>query len=132
MSQINWAEVLGWGEEELGDLRYVAYSYLKQGIYDIALTFFHAIEVLSPHTAYDLQTIGAIYLQMGSSLKALDYCDRALKLDPRHLPTQLNRAKALFMLGYKQQGLMQAVILEKQKEDSTIAEQAQALVLSYL
>ena len=131
MSQINWTEVLGWGDEELGDLRYVAYSYLKQGIYDIALTFFHAIEVLSPHTAYDLQTIGAIHLQQGSSLKALDYFDRALKLDPQHLPTQLNRAKALFMLGYKQQGLMQAASLEKQQEDKPIAEQAQALVLSY-
>jgi len=130
MSQIDWTEILGWGNEEIEDLRYVAYSYLKQGLYDIALTFFNAIEVLSPHTAYDSQTIGAIYLQLGSSLKALDYLDRALKLEPQHLPTQLNRAKALFMLGYKQQGLAQAMYLGKQPDEG-IAAQAQALVLSY-
>lgn len=130
MSQINWLEILGWGKNELEDLRFVAYSYIKQGIYDVALTFFDALTVLSPPNTYDLQTIGAIHLQMGNGLKALDFLDRALKLDPTHLPTQVNRAKALFMLGYKRQGLMQAVELEK-KEDRDIAAQATALILAY-
>ncbi len=129
VSQINWVETLGWGKEELNDLRYVAYSYIKQGIYDTALTFFHAITVLEPPTAYDLQTIGAIYLQMGNDLKALDHLDRALKLDPTHVLTQLNRAKALFSLGYKQQGIAQALSIEKQA-DKTLAEQAMALILA--
>lgn len=130
MSNMNWLEILGWGEPEITDLRYVAYSYIRQGIYDVALTFFDALAVLSPPTAYDLQTIGALYLQMGNGLKALDFLDRALKMDPHHLLTQLNRAKALFMLGYKRQGLLQVLELEK-KPDKEIASQASALVLAY-
>ena len=130
MSKLNWTEILGWGKEELDDLRYVAYSYIRQGIYDVALTFYDALAVLTPPSSYDLQTIGALHLQMGSGLKALDYLDRALKLDPNHLPTQLNRAKALFMLGYKRQGLVQAMELEKSVEKE-ISSQASALILSY-
>lgn len=130
MSQLKWTEILGWGKEELDDLRYVAYSYIKQGIYDVALTFFDALAVLAPPTAYDLQTIGALYLQVGNGLKALEYIDRSLRLDPSHLPTQLNRAKALFLLGYKRQGLAQALELEKSK-DQQISSHASALILSY-
>lgn len=130
MSQFNWLEILGWGDGEVNDLRYVAYSYIKQGIYDVALTFFDAVTVLSPPIAYDLQTIGALHLQLGNGLKALDFLDRALKLEPNHLLTKLNRAKALFMLGYKRQGLMQVLELEK-CPDAEIAKQAGALVLAY-
>lgn len=127
---VNWKEVLGWKNEELDDLRFVAYSYIKQGIYDVALTFFDAISVLAPPTSYDLQTLGALHLQLGNGLKALDFLDRALKADPSHTRTQLNRAKALFMLGYKRQGLIQAIELEK-SNDSDIASAASALILSY-
>lgn len=127
---MNWLEILGWGQGEIDDLRYVAYSYVRQGIYDVALTFFDALTVLSPYTPYDFQTIGALYLQMGNGIKSLDFLDRALKLDPSHLATQLNRAKALFMLGYKRQGLIQAMELEK-CPDKEIAAAASALLLAY-
>jgi len=127
---MNWMEILGWGKEEISDLRSVAYSYIKQGIYDVALIFFDALSVLSPPIPYDMQTIGALYLQVGDGLKSLDYLDRALKMDPTHLPSQLNRAKALFMLGYKRQGLVQAMELEK-CPDKEIASQASALILAY-
>ena len=127
---MDWKEVLGWKNEELDDLRFVAYSYIKQGIYDVALTFFDALSVLTPPTVYDLQTLGALHLQMGNGLKALDYLDRALKADPTHAQSQLNRAKTLFMLGYKRQGLMQAMELEK-SSNPDISSAASALILSY-
>ena len=126
---MQWTEILGWGNEELDDLRSVAYSYIAQGIYDVALTFLSALVVLAPPTAYDLQTIGALHLQLGHGLKALDHLDRALRLDPTHVPSQLNRAKALFSLGYKQQGIAQALLVEKQAE-KTLAGQASALILA--
>jgi tetratricopeptide (TPR) repeat protein len=126
----NWMDMLGWGKNEIDDLRFVAYSYIKEGIYDVAITFFDALEVLTPPTSYDLQTLGALHLQIGNGLKALDYLDRALKLDPTHLPTQLNRAKTLFMLGYKRQGLLVAKELEK-NENKDVQEQAAALILAY-
>nr|NGX59601.1 hypothetical protein [Chlamydiota bacterium] len=113
MSDVNWLEVLDWGENELEDLRFVGFSYLKQGKYDIALTFFEALVVLTLGNPYDLQTLGAIHLQQNNNLQALNYIERALKIDPDHLPTKLNRAKALLALGYKRQGIRQAEELSK-------------------
>jgi hypothetical protein len=67
---------------------------------------------------------------MGNGLKALDYLDRALQLEPMNLAAQMNRAKALFMLGYKRQGLLAAVELAK-NDNKDISSQASALILAY-
>jgi len=130
MSDVNWLEILDWGGDELEDLRFVGYSYLKQGKYDIALSFFEALAVLNPENSYDLQTLGALHLQLNNNLMALNYIERSLKIDPDHLPTRLNRAKALFALGYKKQALREAEELEK-CEDKSIADQASALLMAY-
>lgn len=127
---MDWLSVLGWTAEELEDLRFVGYSYIKQGKYDIALSFFEALVVLSPQSAYDLQTVGALYLQQNNNLMALNYIEKALKVSPNHTPTLLNRAKVLFALGYKKQGLMQAKALETHP-DEVIAGQASALLMAY-
>jgi len=129
MSQINWIEILGWNQEELEDIRFVGYSYLKQGLYTTATTFFEALIVLDPNNNYDLQTLGALYLQQGNNLMALNYLEKATKLNPTHAPTLLNRTKALFALGYKKQALLQAKALEK-NPDEPIASQASALILA--
>ncbi len=130
MSQADWLSILGWNKEELEDLRFVGYSYIKQGQYDIAITFFEALAILSPESAYDLQTLGALYLQKGNNLMALNYIEKAIKLDPGHLATLLNRTKALLALGYKRQALAQARALENCTEEQ-IAGQAQALIMAY-
>lgn len=130
MSNVNWLDLLGWGNGEIEDLRFVGYSYIKQGHYDIALKFFEALATLSDQNEYDLQTLGAIYLQMGNNLSALNYLERAIKVNATHYPTLLNRAKALLLLGYKRQGLMQAKMLET-NGDQQIADQAKALLLAY-
>lgn len=130
MSDINWLEVLDWGGEELEDLRFVGYSYLKQGKYDIALTFFEALAVLNPENAYDLQTLGALHLQLGNNLMALNFLERSLKITPDHLPTKLNRAKTLFALGYRRQAVKEAKALAE-STDKSIADQASALLLAY-
>ena len=130
VQQVEWLSILGWSEEELEDLRFVGYSYIKQGKYDLAVTFFEALALLKPDSLYDIQTLGALYLQTGNNLMALNYIEKALKIDPTHPPTLLNRTKALFSLGYKRQGLMQARMLEKHSQEQ-IANQAQALILAY-
>ena len=130
MSHINWLEILGWNLEELEDIRFVGYSYIKQGHYEIATTFFEALVILSSETTYDLQTLGALYLQKGNNFAALNYLEKAAKADPLHSPTLLNRAKALFALGYKKQGIMQAKALESVAEEE-ISNQASALLLAY-
>lgn len=130
MSDVNWLNILGWDDSQLEDLRFVGYSYIKQGKYDIALKFFEALVVLNPKSEYDLQTLGALYLQMGNNLSALDFLERAIKINKDHGPTLLNRAKALFLLGYKKQGIDQVKILENHPL-TEVANQAKALALAY-
>lgn len=130
MSQVDWLSILGWDKTELEDLRFVGYSYIKQGKYDVAITFFEALVILSPDSLYDLQTLGALYLQKGNNLMALNYIEKAVKIDPTHLPTLLNRSKALFALGYKRQALAQAQSVQTCPQEQ-IADQAKALILAY-
>jgi tetratricopeptide (TPR) repeat protein len=127
---MNWMEILGWDENNLEDIRFVGYSYLKEGKYEIATNFFKALNVLSPNSWYDLQALGNLFLQQGQSLEALNYIDQSLKLNPRHAPTLLNRVKALFLLGYNKQAISQAQILLRCK-NRTVASQAKALISSY-
>jgi tetratricopeptide (TPR) repeat protein len=130
MSKINWREVLGWSEEHLEDLRYAGYAYLRQGKYEIAISFFEALTILDPESAYDAQTLGALYLQVNNPAKALKCFDRALKLEADHAPTLLNLCKAFFMLGKKEEGLKLAEIL-KNEPDPTISNAAKALLLAH-
>lgn len=130
MSKINWNKTLGWTEEDLDDIRFAAYSYIRQGKYDIAISFFDALIILEPDNAYNFQTLGALHLQMGNAAKALKYLDRALKLDADHTPTLLNLTKAFFMLGKRDEGLKLANIL-KDEPDPSVANIAKALILAY-
>ncbi len=130
MSKINWLKSLGWNEDQVEDLRYAGYAYIRQGKYDIALPFFEALTVLDPNSSYDAQTLGALYLQLNNPVKALKCFDKALKLEADHAPTLLNVTKALFMLGKKEEGLKLAHILEREP-DREIANVAKALILAY-
>lgn len=130
MSNIDWIDILGWQEDQLSDIRFVGYTYIKQGKWEIALTFFEALHILIPNNPYDLQTLGALHLQQGSNFKALNYIEKALKINPDHEPTKLNRAKALFALGFRKQALTQAKALATSKMKK-VANQAEALVIAY-
>lgn len=130
MSSVEWSDVLGWDGEAIEDLRYLGYAYIKQGKYDIARSFFEALMTLSNQNPYDLQTLGGIYLEVGKNLQALNTIEQALKLDPHHSETLLNRAKALFALGYRRQALAQTNSLLKDA-NPLIANQASALLLAY-
>ena len=130
MSSVQWSDILGWDSEALEDLRYLGYAYLKQGKYEIARSFFEALITLSGQNSYDLQTLGALYLETGKNLQALNTIEQALKIDPHHAETLINRAKALFALGYRRQALAQANSLLRDT-NTAIANQASALLLAY-
>jgi tetratricopeptide (TPR) repeat protein len=130
MAKVNWKETLKWEQEQLDDLRFAGYSYLRQGKYDIAFTFFEALTILDPNNSYDNQTLGALYLQLGNPIKAMQYLDKALELEPNHVHTLLNLSKTMFLLGRKEEGLKLAKTLSKHKEPS-VANIAKALLLAY-
>lgn len=128
---INWMEKLGWTDEHIEDLRYTGYSYVRQGKYEIALAFFQALSVLDPNSAYDAQTLGAIYLQINDTAKAMACFEKALKLETdEHGPTLLNLAKTLFAMGKIDEGIKIAQMLKNEK-NQTIANVAKALILAY-
>lgn len=130
MSKIKWREKLKWNDEQLDELRLAGYAYLRQGKYEIAISFFEALAVIDQDSAYDAQTLGALYVQLGNIPKALKWLDQALKMDADHAPTLLNLCKVLFMMGKKSEGLKLANILKNEK-DSNIANVASALILAY-
>lgn len=130
MGRVNWCEVLGWNDEQMEDLRYLAYAYIRQGKYEIAIPFFEALTALDPNSSYDAQTLGALYLQVNDPAKALKCFDKALMLEADHAPTLLNLTKALFMMGKNDEGLKLANIL-KNELDPAISNVAKALILAY-
>lgn len=128
--RVNWREKLGWSDEQLEDLRITGFAYIRQGKYNIAIPFFEALTVLDPESAYDAQTLGALYVQVGNPAKALRYLDRALKLERDHGPTLLNLAKAFLMLGNKREGLKIAGILRKSR-DPRLRSMSEALFMAF-
>lgn len=130
MSRIQWKEQLHWTNEHLEELRQAGFAYIRQGKYDMALPFFEALVVLDLDSAYDFQTLGALYIQLNEPKKALKILDRALQLDGEHGPTLLNVAKALVMVGKKAEGLKLAHVLQKDS-NSAVASIAKALILAY-
>lgn len=125
-----WRAVLGWGDTELEELRNAGYSFLRQGHYQKAILFFDALVILDPMSVYDAQTLGGLYLQVGENEKALQVLDQALRLQGDHLPTLLNKTKALFCLGRLNEASAIATYLTSCGEP-TIANDAEALLLGY-
>lgn len=131
MSKINWMEQLGWTDEQIEDLRYTGFSYVRQGKYDIALSFFEALTTLDPKNVYDIQTLGAIYLQLNQQDNAIKSLKTALALEPpTPAPILLNLAKTYFSIGKKEEGIQ---IIRNLKNDTNpaISNMAKALLLAY-
>jgi len=124
---MDWQSYLEISDESLQELRSVGFLYVQQGCYDIALDIFIALSILSPGNSYDLQTIGTIYLEKSKYPEALEYLDKAIKIDPKNNLIILNMAKTLLSLGYKAEGIAQAKIVAESK-DPKFAIQAAALI----
>lgn len=123
-------QILGIRQDQMDDLRLAGYCYIKQGVYDIAITFFEGLVTLNPLSLYDLQTLGALYLQTAQYDKALQFLDKALTIEPRHNYTRLNKAKTLFLSGQSDKAKTLCMEL-KRVNDSVISKQASALLLAH-
>jgi tetratricopeptide (TPR) repeat protein len=130
MAKVNWREILGWTDEQLEELRFSGFSFLREGHYQKAILFFEALVILDPKSAYDAQTLGALYLQLGEGQKALNILNQALALDPLHEPTLLNKTKALIALNQRHEAVEIAKQLS-QSPDATISGDAFALLSAY-
>lgn len=127
---MDWCDILGWTEEQLQDLRATGYSYVVQGLYARAAVFFEALVAINPKSTYDIQTLGAIYLQTGQIDLALSHLEKALDLQPTHLSTLLNKTKALLISGKLAEGLALAQSLTR-APNSHVRNLAEALIMAY-
>ncbi len=126
---MQWLDILNWSDHHLEELRFIGFSYLEQGKYDLALVFFEALTVLEADNNSDLQTLGALHLEKGNNVKALEYLDRSLEMK-KDEGALLNRVLTLFKLAHKEQALTEAKLLIN-AQDQEIAMQAQALIMAF-
>ena len=127
---MNWLEVLGWTDDQVKDLRFVAYTYLRQGKYDFAKTFFKTLTTLKKDNAYDLRTLGAIHVQLDEFEEALSCLEQSLEFEPDHRLALLNKTKALLGLNRKDEALKLAKVLSKH-ENEYVSDRAEALIMAW-
>jgi len=126
----NLKELMGWGDKEIEDLRYLGYAYAREGVYETAQSIFEGILAIEPDGEYDNQTIGAIYLEKGMNEEARVALERALQINPNHTDTVLNHTKSLFLLGRIDEASAKAKKLQG-NQNMKIASEASSLLLAY-
>lgn len=84
----------------------VGYAQFEAGQYDQARRIFEGLTTLAPGVAYYPSAVAAVALQQGQPHTALNYYDRALLRDPKHVPSLVGRGDALLQLGRTQDGLV--------------------------
>lgn len=120
--------ILGWKIDDLNNLQFIGFSYIKQGKFEIAKTLFEALEVLHPEDPYNLSTLGGLYIETKEPYKALNVLEKALMLDPQNEISQFNKIQALLSLGFKKQAL-EACQMLAQAKDPVLKSKAEALLL---
>ena len=130
MEKIDWKEILGWQEDQIEEMKFFGFSYLRQGKYDIALKIFQALNILVPQDPYVLKTLGALLVTTQSPEKALDYLYKAEEMDPTDPQVKLNIAQSLLDLGQKEDALEKIKKLTSNK-NKKIAGKAKALLMGW-
>jgi len=130
MGSINWQEKLHFSIEQLDEIRNAGYAYIRQGKYNIALPLFEALAILDPQNAYDLLTVGALYLQMNRPELAIKKLEQALAIEKDSAAAKINLAKAYVACEKVDQALAIAKTL-KNNPDPFISSHADALLLAY-
>ncbi|SCA59108.1 hypothetical protein AB751O23_DI_00030 [Chlamydiales bacterium SCGC AB-751-O23] len=127
---INWQEVLGWGKDQVDDIKFFAFSYLKQGKYEIALKLFLGLKVLVPEDSYVIKTLGSLYLVTNQPEIALEYLNRSTEIEPKNSRVKLNIVQALLDSGQREEAIKKAKSLVKVREKA-IAGKAKALIMAW-
>jgi len=130
MSHVDWCAILGWGEQELTALSCAGWAFVRQGQFKSAARIYKALAALDQKNPYPFEVLGALALQEGDYQSAIEHLNHALHLDPAHQPSKINKAKALLLLGYRNEGLKLARSLMR-SEVQLISDRATALVMAY-
>lgn len=124
------ATELGWGDAQRQEMRMLGCDLLREGKYEKATALFEGVVELGSDEVFDLQTLGALYVQLGRWEEALHHLNQAAMRNEKHLPTRLNQAKALVGLERLEEGLEIARRLMGCRNER-IREWAEALLLAH-
>jgi len=127
---VEWRSVVGWGQEEIDELRSIAYAYMRQGQMTLAHTFFEALVVLQPNSLYDLRMLASLRDLLGDPAGAIEVYQQLLKNEPNDLFASIGLSKALLATGQRGPA-MERLRLLSTCANRLIANDAQALLLAY-
>ena len=114
-------------KDTCNDIRFIATSYIKQGAYNLAIDLFSGLTELEDH-AYDLQTLGALYLEVGNYESALEYLNKALAKDPEHTASIMNKIEVLSYSNKKTEALSEAKNFLERCNDKNLQEKLRFII----
>ena len=117
-------------KETYDNIRFMASEYIKQGVYHTAIDLLVGLTELDEEI-YDLQSLGALYLEIGDYDNALEYLDKALAKDPNHWSSVLNKINVLVYSDKKEEAITTSKETLKRCDDKYFKEEIQ-FVLSRL
>jgi Flp pilus assembly protein TadD len=127
---VEWREVVGWDQDEIEEMRAIAYAYLRQGHLALARTFYEALVVLDPNSLYDLRTLAVLRDLQGDTDGALTLYGKVLQLEPTDPFASLGLAKAQLAAGRRGEAIPRLQKLST-IPDRRVAADAQALLQAY-
>ena len=97
--QVSLGAVADWNKDEIRIISEIAYSLAQQGGYEEAITLFEGLLAIAPATAYFQAALGALYLRLKNTSRAIGYLDAALKIEANDIISLVNRGEAHLLSG---------------------------------
>ena len=92
--QISLGAAAKWEKDEIRIISEIAYVLAQQGRISEAIVLFEGLSAVAPATAYFQAALGAMFLRLKNSEKAIGHLDSALKTEPGNIPALVNRGEA--------------------------------------
>jgi tetratricopeptide (TPR) repeat protein len=99
LGEITWAELTGLTMAEAYSFATIAFNMFEQGKYDQAQTIVEGLVISNPYDGYFHSLLASIYGRKGMLDEARDSYTVSIELDPRNLPSLVNRAEIYLQRG---------------------------------
>jgi len=92
--QISLGAAAKWEKDEIRIISEIAYVLAQQGRISEAIVLFEGLSAVAPATAYFQAALGAMFLRLKNSERAIEHLNAALKIEPDNIPALVNRGEA--------------------------------------
>lgn len=95
--QISLGAAAKWEKDEIRIISEIAYVLAEQGRISEAIVLFEGLSAVAPATAYFRAALGAMFLRLKNSEKAIGHLNSALKSEPDNVAALVNRGEAFLL-----------------------------------